>query len=145
MDRAQVLMIVGGIVIPAIAGYWVRGEIAADVARVENGLVVDGDAGGVVYRVSAYCAGPCCCGRFADGVTSSGHVIAEGDRFCAAALEIPFGTVLEIPGYNEGQGVPVLDRGGAVRGRRLDVYFETHAEALAWGVRILEVKVKGGE
>lgn len=138
-------MIVGCIVIAAIAGYWVRGEIAADVARAGDGLVVDGDAGGVVYRVSGFCKERCCCGRFADGVTAGGHVIAAGDRFCAAPPEIPFGTMLKIPGYNEARAVPVLDRGGAVKGQRLDVYFETHAEALAWGVRILEVKVKGGE
>jgi 3D (Asp-Asp-Asp) domain-containing protein len=46
-----------------------------------------------------------------------------------------------ISGYNDGQPVKVLDRGGAIRGDRLDVFFASHQEALEWGVRYLDVKV----
>ncbi len=96
-----------------------------------------------VYRVSAYCENSCCCGDWADGTTASGYVIQPGDRFVAAPREIPFGTILEIPGYGT---VPVLDRGGAIKGARLDVFFgreDGHRRALEWGIRTLRVKIIG--
>ena len=90
--------------------------------------------------VTAYCACEKCCGDHADGITASGHVIEQGDKFCAAPPEIPFKTMLIIEGYNNGKAVPVLDRGGAIKGNHFDVYFDTHTEALAWGVRKCEVQ-----
>ena len=95
---------------------------------------------GCVYRVTAYCPCEKCCGRYADGITAAGHRITKGDRFVAAPPEIPFGTMLIVPGYKEGRPVPVLDRGGAIKDSRLDVFFDSHAEALAWGVRYVKVK-----
>ena len=95
-------------------------------------------------RVSAYCPAKCCCGKYADGVTASGHRIQPGDKFCAAPKSIPFGTMIDIPGYGR---VPVLDRGGAIKEGRLDVYFDDadgksgHERALIWGVRNLQVKI----
>jgi 3D (Asp-Asp-Asp) domain-containing protein len=90
------------------------------------------------FTVTAYC--PCvkCCGRFADGITASGHKIKAGDKFAAAPPEIPFGTILDVPGYGK---VPVHDRGGAIRGNRIDVFFSSHQEALRWGVQFLAVKI----
>ncbi|MHC4335526.1 MAG: 3D domain-containing protein [Planctomycetota bacterium] len=46
-----------------------------------------------------------------------------------------------VPGYSSSQPVKVLDRGGAIRGERLDVFFHTHQEALNWGVQYLQVRV----
>lgn len=94
------------------------------------------------FRVTAYCPCEKCCGKWADGVTASGHVIQTGDKFVAAPPEIPFGTVLDIPGYGT---VPVLDRGGVIKGKRLDVFFDTHQEALNWGVKHLIVQMQGEE
>jgi len=92
-----------------------------------------------IFRVSAYCPCPICCGQYADGITASGHVIQPGDKFVAAPKSIPFGTVLDVPGYGV---VPVEDVGGAIKDRRLDVYFSTHQEALNYGVKYLFVKPK---
>lgn len=89
-------------------------------------------------NVSAYCPCSKCCGKYADGVTASGHKIKKGDKFCAAPKNIPFGTILEIPGYGK---VPVLDRGGVIKGNKIDVYFDTHKEALKWGRQYLTVKI----
>lgn len=89
------------------------------------------------YRVTAYCSCEKCCGKWADGITACGHKIQPGERFCAAPNKIPFGTILDIPGYGK---APVLDRGGAIKGKRLDIYFDTHQEALNWGVKHLEIK-----
>jgi 3D (Asp-Asp-Asp) domain-containing protein len=46
-----------------------------------------------------------------------------------------------VPGYNNDKPVKVLDRGGAIKGDRVDVFFPTHEEALEWGVQNLDVKV----
>ena len=87
------------------------------------------------YRVTAYCKGSCCCGKWADGITASGAK-AQG-KLIAAPKEIPFGTWIDIPGYGYAE---VLDRGGSIKGKRLDVFFPTHQEALNWGVQYLEIK-----
>jgi len=93
-------------------------------------------------RVTAYCPCEKCCGRYADGVTACGHVIQPGDVFAAADRRYSFGTQMIVPGYNNGRAVEVLDRGGAIRGGRLDVFFHSHQEALNWGVRYLDVKIR---
>jgi len=97
--------------------------------------------------VTAYCPCEKCCGQWADGITASGlPVTANGRKFVAAPREIAFGTLITIPGYptESPAPVPVLDRGGAIKGDRLDVFFPTHAEAMAWGVRTLDVKIVAG-
>lgn len=95
----------------------------------------------VQMRVTAYCPCPKCCGQYSDGVTACGLKIQPGDVFVAADKRYSFGTEMIISGYNNGQPVRVLDRGGAIRGNRLDVFFHSHQEALEWGVRYLNVKV----
>ena len=96
----------------------------------------------VQMRVTAYCPCPKCCGEYSDGVTASGHKIRLGDAFVAADNKYSFGTEMIIAGYKNGEPVKVLDRGGVIRGNRLDVFFHSHEEALKWGVRHLGVKVR---
>jgi 3D (Asp-Asp-Asp) domain-containing protein len=100
-----------------------------------------------VMIVTAYCPCTQCCGKRACGITAcglkihhKGHEGHEGKtiKFVAADKAIPFGTKLHVPGY--GKAVPVLDRGGAIKGNRLDVYFPSHKEAMNWGVQVLNVK-----
>jgi len=91
------------------------------------------------FTVTAYCPCSVCCGRYADGVTASGHKIEEGEKLVAAPKDIPFGTIMVIPEYGTAE---VQDRGGSIAGDRLDVLFDTHAEALRWGKKRLMVKVK---
>jgi len=93
-------------------------------------------------RVTAYCPCPKCCGQYSDGVTACGYKIRPGDTFVAADRRYSFGTEMLIPGYSNGRAVKVLDRGGAIKGNRLDVFFGTHQEALEWGVKYLEVSVR---
>jgi 3D (Asp-Asp-Asp) domain-containing protein len=96
----------------------------------------------VRMRVTAYCPCEICCGPLAAGITASGHrVNVDQGKFVAADPVLAFGTRLVIPGYNEGQAVRVLDRGGAIRGRSLDVYFDDHEVARQWGVRYLPVAI----
>jgi 3D (Asp-Asp-Asp) domain-containing protein len=96
----------------------------------------------VRMRVTAYCPCPKCCGEYSDGVTACGHVIEPGDTFVAADKRYSFYTEMLIPGYSNSKPVKVLDRGGAIKGNRLDVFFATHQEALQWGVQYLDVKIR---
>ena len=94
-------------------------------------------------NVSAFCAGTCCCGPNARGITASGAKARYGT--IAAPRNIPFGTRMYVPGY--GMGV-VEDRGGAIKGNKLDVFFPDepgklgsgHQKALHWGRRRLRVQ-----
>jgi len=92
-------------------------------------------------RVTAYCPCEKCCGRYSDGITASGHRIGKGDVFVAADKRYSFGTKMIILGYNNNLSVKVLDRGGAIQGNRIDVFFHTHKEALQWGVKYIDVRV----
>ena len=88
------------------------------------------------FITTAYCQNECCCGKHSNGITASGYIIQPGDKFCAADPIIPFGKVLDIPGYGI---VPVLDRGGKIKGNKIDVFYSTHEEALEWGIQELEI------
>lgn len=96
----------------------------------------------VPMRVTAYCPCAKCCGEYSDGVTASGHKINGTDFFVAADAKYPFGTEMIVPGYKNGEVVKVLDRGGVIRGSRLDVFFNSHQQALEWSVRYLDVKIR---
>ena len=93
--------------------------------------------------VTAYSPDERSCGIWADGITASGYSVwTNGMKLVAADTRIlPFGTIVTIPGYNDGRPVPVLDRGGAIKGNRLDVLYPTHEIALKWGVQRLDVTV----
>ena len=96
----------------------------------------------VRMRVTGYCPCSKCCGEYSDGITANGHKIQPGDTFVAADKRYSFGTEMVIEGYSNGQTIKVLDRGGAIRGNKLDAFFHTHQEALEWGVRNIDVKVR---
>jgi len=96
----------------------------------------------VRMKVTGYCPCSKCCGDYADGITANGHKIRPGDTFVAADKRYSFGTEMVIEGYSNSQAVKVLDRGGAIRGNKLDAFFHTHQEALEWGVRLIDVKVR---
>jgi 3D (Asp-Asp-Asp) domain-containing protein len=114
-----------------------------DIKRLENPGFEGADEWQTIrMRVTAYCPCPKCCGRYSDGITASGRKIRPGDSFVAADKKYPFGTEMIVPGYSNNEAVKVLDRGGVIRGNRLDVFFESHEDALKWGVKNLDVKVR---
>jgi 3D (Asp-Asp-Asp) domain-containing protein len=75
------------------------------------------------------------------GITYSG-VKVQRDMFSTIAADLtvfPIGTILFIPGY--GYGV-VADKGGAIKGEKLDLYYETVEDVYAsWGKKLLDVYV----
>jgi len=97
----------------------------------------------ITMTVTAYSPDAQSCGEFADGITASGYSVkTNGMKLVAADTTlIPFGTKLSIPDYDDSNIVPVLDRGGAIKGNHLDALFSTHEEALQWGVRELDVTI----
>ncbi|MDF2684749.1 hypothetical protein EDM59_10140 [Brevibacillus nitrificans] len=75
------------------------------------------------------------------GITYSGVKVRRDDYSTIAAdLRIfPIGTVLYIPGY--GYGV-VADKGGAIRGHKIDLYFETKQDVFKqWGKKSVDVYI----
>ncbi len=98
----------------------------------------------VRMRVTAYCPCKRCCGKYADGRTACSHKIRAGDVFVAADKKLRFGTEIIVPWYNAGSAVKVMDRGGVIKGNRLDVFFNSHKQARKWGVKYLDVKIKKG-
>ena len=87
------------------------------------------------YKVTAYCSCAKCCGK-TNGITASG-TRATANHTVAAPSTFAFGTQMVI----NGRTYVVEDRGGAIQGNRIDVYMNSHAEAIAWGVRYLDVEV----
>ena len=88
-----------------------------------------------IFKVTAYCSCAKCCGK-ATGRTAAGTKATAGHTV-AASGQFAFGTKLII----NGQQYTVEDRGGAIQGNRIDIYMNSHAEAVAWGVRYLPVQV----
>ena len=91
--------------------------------------------GGTVYKITAYCPCAKCCGK-TNGRTASGTRATAG-RTVAASSKFAFGTKLNIGGHV----YTVEDRGGAINGNKIDIFVNSHAEALQWGVRYLNVSV----
>ena len=96
---------------------------------------VSSNASGQIYKITAYCPCAKCCGK-ATGRTAMGTKATAG-RTVAASAQFGFGTKLNINGHT----YTVEDRGGALKGNKIDIFVNSHAEALAWGVRYLPVSV----
>lgn len=90
---------------------------------------------GQTYKITAYCSCSKCCGK-TTGRTASGTKATAG-RTVAASSKFAFGTKLNIGGHI----YTVEDRGGAINGNRIDIYVNSHAQALQWGVKYLPVSV----
>ena len=71
------------------------------------------------------------------GITANGEKAKKG-TIAADTRKYPFGTIMYIEGYGYGR---VEDRGGAIKGEHIDLYFRSHKEALEWGKRNMRVKV----
>jgi 3D (Asp-Asp-Asp) domain-containing protein len=93
--------------------------------------------------VTAYSPDERSCGESADGITASGYSVwTNGMKMVAADTDVlPFGALISVPGYDDANIVPVLDRGAAIKGHRLDVLYPTHEQAERWGVQRLNVIV----
>jgi 3D (Asp-Asp-Asp) domain-containing protein len=77
----------------------------------------------------------------ASGYTYTGQNTASGvpPHHGIVAVDtsvVPFGTRVYVEGYGY---ATALDRGSAIRGNRLDLFFESESEAMSWGLRTVKV------
>ena len=96
------------------------------------------------FKVTAYCSCEKCCGVWAEnrpnGVvyTASGEKAEAGKTIAVDTSVIPFGTEVKI-----GDAIyTAQDTGSAVRGNVIDVYYNSHEEALNHGAKYQEVEVR---
>lgn len=102
-----------------------------------------------IFKITAYCSCSLCCGKWANNrpVDKNGDEIVYGaigkrlkERYSIAVdpSVIPYNSKVII----DGNVYEAQDCGGAIKGNKIDVYFENHQEALNHGVRYSEVFVK---
>ena len=90
----------------------------------------------VTATLTAYC--PCvkCCGK-SDGITASGTQATAGRTVAVDTRLIPYGTEISI----DGKTYVAEDCGGKVKGYTIDVFFNSHEEALNFGRQTKTVKI----
>lgn len=86
------------------------------------------------FTITYYCACEICCNK-ADGITATGTPVIEGQTIAVDPSVIPYGTKVIIGGHV----FTAEDCGGAIKKNHIDVYVNSHEEALALGVTNAEV------
>lgn len=88
-------------------------------------------------EATAYYPGPESTGEWADGYTFTGLRAGKGVVAVDPSI-IPLGTRLYVPGYGE---AIAADIGGAIKGYRIDLGFDTYEEAIRYGRRKVKVYI----
>ena len=83
-----------------------------------------------VCQLTAYCPCELCCGQWAGGNTASGTVPTAGRTVGVDPEVIPLGTTV----YIDGKAYRAEDT-GAFTGNIIDIYMDSHEEALRFGRR----------
>lgn len=96
------------------------------------------------FKLTAYCSCSKCCGKWAynrpNGIVygAIGEELKEGYSIAVDPDIIPYRTEVIINGH----AYKAQDCGGAIKGNRIDVYFNNHDDALEFGVQYAEVFVE---
>ena len=90
----------------------------------------------IKFTATGYCSCSKCCGKIT-GNTASGTKATAG-RTVAMSSKYSFGTKVEIKGYGT---YVVEDRGGAIKGNKIDIYFASHQDALNFGKKTVYLRV----
>lgn len=118
-------------------------EKSTDGLPDDKVIYVNGETSGTylgTFWITAYCPCPICCGEYSNmdnPTTASGAPAVEGVT-CAAPSNFAFGTELIVDGHT----YTVQDRGGAINGNHLDIYFSNHQAALNFATGYYDVYVK---
>lgn len=98
----------------------------------------------VLFTVTAYCSCRICCGNYSPEVTgreshtATGTVPQAGRTIAVDPRIIPYGTSVHIDGMGD---YIAEDCGGSVRQNHIDIYFDTHEAAVAFGTKRLYVTI----
>lgn len=104
------------------------------------------------FKITAYCSCEICCEQYAlnrptdeNGneivIGSIGQVLTPQYSVAVDPSVIPYGTEL----YFNGNTYKAHDCGGAIKQNRIDVYFDSHQDAIEWGVQYHEVFILESE
>lgn len=87
------------------------------------------------FHITHYCPLPCCCGEWADGITATGTMATAGRTIAVDPEVIPIGSEVALF-YDDGRicYYTAEDVGGAIKGNDIDVFVDSHEEALVLGV-----------
>lgn len=102
----------------------------------------------MTVTATAYCSCPKCCGVWSEDhpsrigtdyeqTTYTGTEPTEGRTIAVDPDVIPLGSEVII----DGKIYVAEDIGGAIKGNHIDIYFDSHEEALEWGKQEIEVTV----
>jgi 3D (Asp-Asp-Asp) domain-containing protein len=87
------------------------------------------------FTLTAYCNCKKCCGKWAGGPTASGKMPKQGRTIAVDPKVIPLGSKVII----NGETYIAEDTGSAIKNKKIDVYFDSHSEALDFGVQSAKV------
>ena len=104
---------------------------AQKIARAGGAVFADNEL--TDFHATAYCLK----GRTASGINTRPGVIAADPRV------LPLGTVVHVQAGRYTGTYTVMDTGGLIKGRRIDVYVPTYKEAIQFGRQQVKVKVIG--
>lgn len=90
------------------------------------------------FKIYHYCACKSCCGK-TNGITATGATATAGRTIAVDPNVIPLGSVVVIDGHE----YIAEDTGGAIKGKKIDMFCESHEEALQRGVITKEVFLRG--
>ena len=93
------------------------------------------------FKLTAYCPCAKCCGK-TDGITATGTTATEGRTIAVDPRVIPYGSTVTIY-FADGTShtYTAEDCGGAIKENRIDVFFDSHGAARAFGVQSAMVYV----
>lgn len=88
------------------------------------------------FKATAYCNCSKCCGKWAKyHKTASGTTPEQGRTVAVDKKVIPLGTKVLV------DGVEYVAEDTGVKGNRIDIFFNSHQDALNFGVQWVEVEI----
>lgn len=91
----------------------------------------------ITVKATAYTASCKSC----SGITAIGLNLKKNPNAKAISVDpkvIPLGTKVYVEGYGE---AIAADTGGAIKGKKIDVFMPSQSKALSWGVKTVKVKI----
>ena len=111
--------------------------------QITEPLTTEATSYTMTVEATAYCPCSKCCGVYAENrpngivYTASGAVAKANHTIAVDTSVIPFGTQIK---YGD-VIYTAEDTGSAIKGNRIDIYFDDHTSALNFGRQTIEIEV----